>query len=174
MAVLVLTGCGVKKGAVSTQPPAVIEPTWHTCLIQGAKASVTIDDEHYNATVTMQTVHDSLLIISIMPAMGIELARLEATPTEMTAIDKLHGRYAVATYSELNRKLTPHISWAILQQIASGELPTGDETARLRYSFDGITLAADIHYTPRKTDLPLRMTRLRLTKYTKIDISNWL
>ena len=122
----------------------------------------------------MQVVHDSLLIISVMPMMGIEMGRIEATPTEITAIDKVHGQYAVSTYAELNRKLTPKLNWDILQQVCSAELPTGADKARLQYMFGDDTLTIDITYPTRKTDVPVRMTRLRLDRYTQIDISKWL
>ena len=135
---------------------------------------VTTNEEQINANVTMQTVHDSLLIISVIPMLGIEMARLEATPTQLTAIDKVHGRYATATFAELNRKVTPSINWTILQQLCSAELPTGPETAHLQYAFEDGILDLVITYTPRKTDVPVKMTRLRLDKYTKVDISKWL
>ena len=70
LAVLLLAGCGVKKKAVSEQSSAVSEPevpAWHTCLIQNARATVITDDDRLTANVTMQTVHDSKLVISIMP-----------------------------------------------------------------------------------------------------------
>lgn len=173
---MVAVSCGTKKKAVTTPKEEVsIEvPTWHTCLIQGAKAVVTTNSQKISATVTMQTVHDSLIIISIMPALGIEMARLEATPKELTAFDKIHNRYAVTTYAELNKKLTPKLSWKTLQQLCSAELPTGDKTARLAYTYDKEKLSLQLDYTPRKIDVPLKMTRLRKDKYTKIDIGRWL
>ena len=176
---LVLTGCGAKKKMVSAEPeePVVVEPevpAWHTCLIQGARAVVITDEDKVSATVTMQTVHDSMIIISVMPMLGIEMARLEATPLEIIAIDKMHGRYAVGTFAELNRKLTPSLNWDILQQICTGELPTGDEKARLQYMFGDDLVQIIIDYTPRKLDVPVRMVNQRLDKYTRVDISKWL
>ena len=121
---LVLAGCGTKKKVVfsDTMEPEVIEPevpAWHTCLIQGARATVITEDDKISATITMQTVRDSMIIISVMPMLGIEMARLEATPLEIIAIDKIHGRYAVGTFAELNRQLTPTLNWDVLQQICT-------------------------------------------------------
>lgn len=169
-------GCGVKKGVQSTErtEDKTPEPTWHTCLIQGAKATVTTSSEKINATVTMQTVRDSMIIIHVMPMLGIEMARLEATPEQMTAIDKVHNVYATATYKELNKQLTPKITWKQLQQLSSAELPTGSDKAHLQYTIGDETIDIVLHYTPRKTDVPVKMNGLRLNKYTKIDISKWL
>lgn len=177
LSMLLLSSCGAKKKAaesVQTIKEEPAQPTWHTCLIQGARATVTTDEDKISASITMQTVRDSMIVISIMPMLGIEMARLEATPTGMIAIDKMHGRYAKATFAELNRKLTPNLNWDILQQIASAELPTGDEKARLMYSFGDETVEIVINYAPRKIDVPVRVTNQRLEKYTQVDISQWL
>ena len=106
-AALLLAACGAKRGAISNQPSEISVPAWHTCLIQGARATVPTNEERLSANVTMQTVHDSMLVISVMPLLGMEILRVEATPIEVTAIDKLHGRYAKVTYADINRRLTP-------------------------------------------------------------------
>ena len=179
LSALVLISCGTKKKAVfsDTMEPEVTEPEvpeWHTCLSQGARGTVITEDDKISATLTMQTVRDSMIIISVMPMLGIEMARLEATPLEIIAIDKIHGRYAVGTFAELNRKLTPTLNWDMLQQICTGELPTGDEKARLQYMFGEDLIQLIIDYTPRKLDVPVRMTNQRLDKYTRVDVSRWL
>ena len=175
---LALSGCGTKKKVVSTPTPEPEPepevPTWHSCLIQGAQATVITADDKLSAAVTMQTVHDSLLVISVMPMLGMEMMRLEATPTDLIAIDKIHGRYAKATYAEINSKLTPDLNWDILQQLCTAELPTGSERARLVYSYGGEKAEIIIVYTPRKLDVPVRVFHQRLDKYTQIDISRWL
>ena len=174
LAALVLVGCGAKKRAVSGEGVAVSEPTWHTCLIQGANATVSTSEDRLSASVTMQTVRDSMLVISVMPFMGMEMMRLEATPTELIAIDKIHGRYAKATYADLNRQLTPSLNWDILQQLCTAELPTGNERARLLYSFGNETIELVIDYPPRRLDVPVRVKNQPLKNYTEVDISKWL
>ena len=172
-----LIGCSIQKGkqkSISDERLAISEPSWHTCVIQGAKAIVTTKEDKVSATVTMQVVHDSLLIVNIMPMLGIEMARLEATPTEIVAFDKVYNRCAVTTYEELNQRLVPKISWEQLQQICSAELPTGKESAHLVYSIGKESIAFDITYPERKTDVPVRMNRLPQERYKKMDISKWL
>ena len=174
-ALVVMAGCGTKKKLVDSQEPiAKSEPTWHTCLIQNARATVTMNEDRVAANVTMQTVRDSMIVISVMPLMGMEMIRVEATPLELTAIDKLHGRYAKATYADLNNRLTPSLNWDVLQQLCSAELPTGSERARLVYSFGEQMIELVIVYPARKLDVPVRVTSLPLKKYQQIDISKWL
>ena len=174
-AALLLVACGTKKGAVSVQPSEVSsEPAWHTCLIQNARATVTLNDQQLSANVTMQTVRDSMIVISVMPLLGMEMRRIEATPLEVTGIDKLHGRYAQATFADLNRQLTPSMNWKELQQLCTAELPTGEERARFAYIFGEQMVELVIVYTPRKLDVPVRVQHIRLDKYQKIDVSKWL
>ncbi len=171
---LLLCSCGAKKKAVHPVEPQPVVPAWHTCLIQGAQATVITDEDKISSSVTMQTVHDSMIVISVMPMLGMEMMRVEATPTQIIAIDKLHGRYAKATFADLNRRLTPSLNWDILQQLCTAELPTGPEKARLVYTFGKERLELIINYPPRKLDVPVRMTNQRLTKYTEIDVSKFL
>ena len=168
---VLLMSCGTKKKAVTPQPEI---PTWHTCLIQGARATVQTGSEQYNASVNLQVVRDSMAVISIMPFLGIEMMRLEATPMELIGIDKMNGRYAQASYAELNRLLTPAINWDVLQQLCAAELPTGKERARLQYRLGDEIIELIVDYNEPKFDVPVRMNRQRLDKYTQIDITKWL
>ena len=73
-----------------------------------------------------------------------------------------------------NRQLTPSLNWDILQQICTAELPTGDKKARLVYTFGKKQIELILDYPPRKIDVPVKMNRQRLTKYTEIDVSKFL
>ena len=175
VASILLIGCGAKKKAVETPPVVEPEvPAWHTCVIQNARATVIRGGDKLSAQVTMQTVRDSLAVISIMPMLGMELLRVEATPTEVIAIDKLHGQYGKATYAELNRKLTPSLNWDIMQQLCSAELPTGSKRGRLAYQFGDETIELVVDYPERQLDLPVRISHQPLDRYKKADISKWL
>lgn len=172
---LVLAGCGTKKNVANSHKAQgeEVKPAWHTCLIQGARATVTIHGEKVSASVTMQTVRDSLAVISVMP-LGMEVIRFEASPLEMKGINKLDGTYATATYAEINRRLVPTVNWDIIQQVCSAELPTGDERAILQYMLGDKKIEMVINYPKRKLDVPVRVHHIPTTKYQKIDITKWL
>jgi uncharacterized lipoprotein YajG len=57
-AALLLVACGTKKKIAERQEPTVSVPAWHTCLVQGARATVATANDRLSANVTMQTVHD--------------------------------------------------------------------------------------------------------------------
>ena len=172
---MMLIGCGTKKAITNNQSPITNQPpAWHTCLIQGTRARVIKGDETLASSVLFQTVRDSMLVISVMPMMGMEILRLEATPTTIVGIDKMNAQYAEATFAEVNRQLRPEINWDILQQICTAELPSGDKTARLLYRFGDEIIELVLDYGPRKLDVPVRVTKQNTSRYTKIDISKWL
>ena len=171
LAVVLLAGCGAKKKAVQ---PMVQVPTWHTCVIQGAQATVNKDGQSLSASVTFQTVRDSMLVISVMPLLGMEMLRVEATPLEVVAIDKFNRQYAQATFADINRKLTPTLNWDELQRICTAELPTGNEKARLVYQFGDEPIELIINYAPRRLDVPVRVSHQPLSRYQQIDITKWL
>lgn len=177
LSALFLVACGAKKKVVTNEPAVISEPAvpaWHTCLIQGARMTVETDDQELSAATTMQVVRDSMLIISVMPMLGLEMLRIEATPQQIIGIDKMHGRYAVATYDEINRRVRPAITWETLQQLCSAELPDGDKKAVLEYNLGMQMLTLTISYPERQTDVPVRMNNAKTDRYNKIDISKFL
>ena len=108
-----LIGCGTKKKAVNEQVAAVVEPevpAWHTCLIQGARATLRTDEQEISASITLQAVRDSMIVVSIMPFLGMEMIRLEATPTDFILIDKFNSQYLQASYADLTICSTPALT----------------------------------------------------------------
>ena len=175
---VVLTGCGAKKGlrAKGEAPEAQAQsvPAWHTCLIPNARVTMITETDRISANATMQVVRDSMLVISVMPMLGIEMLRIEATPTEIIGIDKMHAQYVQASFADINRKLRPTLNWDDLQQICTAELPTGTEQVRLGYIYGDDTIELVITYPARQTDVPVRVAHQPLGRYTQVDISRWL
>lgn len=173
---LFFISCGTQKIKQSDSAPS----SWQTCLIQGARANIEIqksnsdESDYLSATVTMQVVRDSIAIISIMPMLGMEMVRIEATPDRVIGISKIHGLYIDNDYSELNRYITPTINWSVMQQLCAAELPTGEKSARLVYRINDQTITLSIDYPAKQTDKPLTIQRQRLTRYKQINIAQWL
>ncbi len=178
--IMVLAGCKTTKKATTTNSQGsstevAVAPTWHTCLVQSARATATLGKQSLSVTCTMQAVHDSLVIVSVMPLFGIELYRLEATPTEIIAIDKLNRYYLQLPYSEVNKYVTPQISYRDLQDIASGDiLPEGGTHAQLSYSAKGKRVSMNITYPTVQKDIALRLQRLSVDRYSRMDMETLL
>ena len=166
------TSCHTQKVAVQTQSaetPTEEEKPWHTCLMQGARATLTIDDEIISANCTMQVVRDSMLVISVMPMLGIEVYRIEATPDELIAINKLNHQYLRTDYQQVNRYVTPPLRWEDLQQIASNELPGGPFVG---YAIGEKTIALKITYPEKQTNVPVRTQHIDLSRYEQVVVEN--
>ena len=166
------TSCHTQKVAVQPQPtemPTEEEKPWHTCLIQGAKATLTMDEQTITANCTMQVVRDSMLVISVMPMLGIEVYRLEATPDELIAIDKLNHQYLKTDYARINRYVTPSLTWEDLQQIASNEVQGGPF---IGYAIGEKTIALKITYPEKQTNVPVRMLHIDLSRYEQVVVEN--
>ena len=166
------TSCRTQQAAVQPQPtetPTEEEKPWHTCLIQGAKATLTMDEQTITANCTMQVVRDSMLVISVMPMLGIEVYRLEATPDELIAIDKLNHQYLKTDYARINRYVTPSLTWEDLQQIASNEVQGGPF---IGYAIGEKTIALKITYPEKQTDVAVRMLHIDLSRYEQVVVEN--
>ena len=166
------TSCHTQQAAVQTQSaetPTEEETPWHTCLMQGARATLTIDDEIISANCTMQVVRDSMLVISVMPMLGIEVYRIEATPDELIAINKLNHQYLRTDYQQVNRYVTPPLRWEDLQQIASNELPGGPFVG---YAIGEKTIALKITYPEKQTNVPVRTQHIDLSRYEQVVVEN--
>ena len=166
------TSCRTQRAAVQPQPtetPTEEEKPWHTCLMQGAKATLTMDEQTITANCTMQVVRDSMLVISVMPMLGIEVYRLEATPDELIAIDKLNHQYLKTDYARINRYVTPSLTWEDLQQIASNEVQGGPF---IGYAIGEKTIALKITYPEKQTDVPVRTQHIDLSRYEQVVVEN--
>ena len=166
------TSCRTQQAAVQKQSAETLteeETLWHTCLIQGAKATLTMDEQTITANCTMQVVRDSMLVISVMPMLGIEVYRLEATPDELIAIDKLNHQYLKIDYARINRYVTPSLTWEDLQQIASNEVQGGPF---IGYAIGEKTIALKITYPEKQTDVPVRMLHIDLSRYEQVVVEN--
>ena len=166
------TSCRTQRAAVQPQPtetPTEEEKPWHTCLMQGAKATLTMDEQTITANCTMQVVRDSMLVISVMPMLGIEVYRLEATPDELIAIDKLNHQYLRTDYAHINKYVAPSLTWEDLQQIASNEVQGGPF---IGYAIGEKTIALKITYPEKQTDVPVRTQHIDLSRYEQVVVEN--
>lgn len=176
---MIASGCASKKKMVRTEPePVVVEqpqPSWHTTVVNAADATISAAKQSINATCQMLVVRDSMLVISVMPLFGIEMLRVEATPTEVKVIDKMGRRFAIADYTYINQLVTPELTWQTLQDIASGEQVTNErDWYTFTYSAMGYTANLKLRYNTIKHDGPMRVTQLNTTRYTQIDPKSFL
>ncbi len=97
-----------------------------------ASVSLTIPDGNRNFKAQIRSVRDSAAWISVIPALGIEVARVVLTPDSMKIIDKLHDQFFIGDNATAKEKFGLQPSLDLLQSALSGK-PIGlDPTEKYR------------------------------------------
>ncbi len=78
------------------------------------------DGSELELAITLRSVYDSAIWMSISPALGIEAVRVLLTPDTVKVIDKLNRHYAIEPYSYLKRFSEADITFGTIQNIISG------------------------------------------------------
>ncbi|MCQ2313086.1 MAG: DUF4292 domain-containing protein [Paludibacteraceae bacterium] len=146
-----------------------------TVHVPSARAGLTIDGEYVSARVTFMTTIDSLVIWSIQPMAGIELIRLEATPTDLIVFDKTTMEYVPLTYESLLPYSPIPIAYKDVQDIATGAiLPKGQNSTLRAFTIAGHSVILNITYPEIRTNVPVNMNRLPLSRFTYKSIDQVL
>lgn len=149
--------------------------TWHTCLVQNARATVSMGEEQMTTNLTMQAVKDSMIVIQVLPMLSIEALRIEATPGQITIIDKLNRRYVSTTYDEIGQYMLPRLTYRDLQSIVKGDKVTkGQNSVSYQYNALGRLLTLSITYPTPVMDEPIRMMSINKERYTGVDLPTLL
>lgn len=144
---------------------------WNTAQMRGAKATVEFGGKTYKATCATTAYWDSIVIISVSMAFGIEIARVEATPTEVLVVNKLEKEYDRATYAEINKDVRPFVTYEDLRTIAGGEMPSIAQNGVLRYSAKGQTVALALNFVnPPLLNSSVTIHRVDVSKFKKIKL----
>jgi len=59
--------------------------------------------------------------LSVVPLLGIEVARLEISPERILAVDRLHKQYVEVSFEDLNRMANLNLSFNVLQSLFMNE-----------------------------------------------------
>lgn len=95
-----------------------------------AKTGVEIElaDEHKSFKAQVKSVRDSAAWISVVPALGIEVARVLITADSLKMLDKLHDQYFVGDTAAAKKRFGMQPSLSLFQQALLGK-PIGLEPA---------------------------------------------
>lgn len=83
-------------------------------------ASITINKKTNNFNGQIRILKDSIIWMSITPALGIELARVYITPDTIKLINRLDSEYFTGTFDFLNSMFKTSIDYDILQAYLIG------------------------------------------------------
>ena len=170
-ACLLLAGCSTQQRIATTttddssateQQPVPI----HTVSVPAARATISFDGQSLSSRVAFSTTIDSLVIWSIQPIAGMELLRLEATPTDLVVFDKTTMEYIPLSYESLLPYSAEPITFQSIQDIATGAiLPRGQQQTLRVFNVANKTIILDITYPEIRTNVSVNMTRLPLVRF---------
>ena len=84
---------GSSKTTVKKVAFVVNEPKISTINISNASVTIITGGQELSSRASIRIIKDSIVQISLQPALGIEMARLDITPKNVVAVNKLQGRY---------------------------------------------------------------------------------
>ena len=146
-----LSSCGLLRDATHPAPPptettdartpiqvdpgfaAIQSPPAYGPMLKGSmEVELLIGKENYSSKVNATIVRGQGIYWSVVPFPLIEAARVWFLPEGVTAIDKLHGRYAEVTYSELSALIGFTVQYDDVERLLLGKafFPAGSRGMR--------------------------------------------
>ncbi|MBK8498971.1 MAG: DUF4292 domain-containing protein [Flavobacteriales bacterium] len=86
-----------------------------------AGVDITVGEEHKSFKAQVRSVRDSAAWISVVPALGIEVARILLTPDSLKMLDKLHDQYFLGDTAAAKRRFGLQPSLSLLQEALLGK-----------------------------------------------------
>lgn len=112
---------------------------------------------------------DSVIWLSITPALGIEVVRVVITPDSIKMLNRMDQKYFVESFEKTNELLKLEINFQVLQSVLTGDFVSlyAEDLYFLTPLVDLYTLEADSNRVNR-SEYPLK-----LKQYTEVDPSIW-
>lgn len=167
---LLMAACATTKQPLQPQKPV------HTTA-QTKRATLKVESAGNKLSVgcQLQTVFDSVCVVSIQPISGMEMYAMHATPSQILVIDRMHKRYALTDYATINAILTPKIDFRQLQNMVSGiELPQGILTLTKHFAAGKHEADLSLTFPEIRYDQPLTVRPQNISKYSKTDLKTLL
>ena len=92
-------------------------------LTAKAKVNFRDSDTDINATAHIRIRKDSIIWISVVPALGIEASRCLIDKDSIKILDRINNQFHGYSFSTLEQKINIHLTYHILQSMLLGSLP---------------------------------------------------
>ncbi len=161
LCIVALSSCRVQKDV----------PAHYHTLNQRASATLVLDEHRYSMSCTMQVWRNELVVISLQPMLGIEMARIEATRDSVWVFDKMNRRYAVLGYHDAACKIQPLPSYKMIQDFVT-EPVTPKKSAKVSRTFTAgeHRLQVDCTFSSREFDTLKKPNRQDTRKYKRVSL----
>jgi hypothetical protein len=81
------------------------------------------DDKVISVTATIRIKKDSLIWISLSPALGIEAARVMITQDSLKVMNRIEREYKATDYSAISKEFNFDINFQLIQAMLLGDMP---------------------------------------------------
>jgi len=161
LCVAALSSCRVQKDV----------PTRYHTLTQRATTTLVLDEHRYSMSCTVQLWRNELVVISLQPMLGIEMARVEASKDSVWVFDKMNRRYAVLSYHDAAHKIHPVPSYKMIQDFVT-EPVTPKKSAKVSKTFTAgeHRLQVDCSFSSREYDTLKKPSRQDTRKYKRVSL----
>lgn len=126
---LLSTACSPKNKTVKPNTRRVIttaktvesvilnQPQFQTAQAKKARLSVDYQQRKVATSANISIYHDSIIIVSVQPMLGIELVRVEISKQQVLLLDKLNRRYCTLTYDQLRASSAIPVSYNDIEDL---------------------------------------------------------
>jgi hypothetical protein len=110
-----------KEASKSVTQTKLHLPQFSTMNAAKCKFVITLREKSYSITSSVKIIKDSVIQLSIMPLLGIEMYRAVLRPDSITIIDKNNHNYFVTDYGFFQKRFGVSISFKDVQSLLSNQ-----------------------------------------------------
>ena len=128
-------------------------------------SKVKMKEKSYSFKTTLRVRKDSCIWVSMSPAMGIEAARIVITQDSIKFVNKIEKQFLIASFDDINKKLTSDIDFALLQDFIIGQPVGFDHDAKYKSKVDTSRLYRLTMKNPRRVRKAVEIKKDDKKKY---------
>ena len=131
---LCMSACKSKKELTTTEKSEFSTLEYNTFSSSKATFTIVQNQNSFNVNGSIRIRKDSLIMISIQPFLGMEVARATITQDNFTILDRIHKKYFTASFANLNKDMGIEINYNTFQSILTNGLFLYDQSDAPRLS----------------------------------------
>lgn len=98
------------------------QPAYETAKVNKMSINLRLKDREMEVKAICSIVSDSAMHISIQPFFGIELFKVEMTPSSLLIIDKANRKFYESSYGIFDNQFGIYVSYDVIQSLISNRL----------------------------------------------------
>ena len=138
-------------------------------LMQRSEVTLRFDQHEFNVGGVIKLWKNELIMISGIPMLGIEMARLEATQDSIYVFDKFNRRYTVMSYDDISTQIDHKLNYKLLQQIILNHAASS-KPIEMKFSAGKHDLTIICYFTNKELDTLKTPKRLNKNRFKQVSL----